>query len=325
MGDSSPPKQSTSDDTELTEYTEPPVDPQLGNRPPSPVTELAAGPAFESRVRTIIREHAGTHSQDSSPSSGGTFHDTLEVTDGGRWRDATELVNVGTAPPLLSKDESFRLFDIFVSWMGTHQHFLDPRSFADSIDLLYQSEGTRQTRMQTMWFNQYLLVMAVGMLIGCPNENSDNPPGNTYFAEAMRRLPPIHELGSHGTIAVEILCLASLYLQWCDRKHDAYLYIGSAVRLALALGCALPFDEQQGVSSERCHRTRVWWTAYVHDRRLSAALGLPTGADEQQIRADLPKPARGFENPLPLIINVKIARATSEIMGCKSPGTQNRS
>lgn len=204
--------------------TDIPEDPKF-DRPPSPVTELAAGPAFESRVRTIIREHAGTHSQDTSPSSIGTFHDTIESTDGGRWRDATELVNVGTAPPLLSKDESFRLFDIFVSWMGNHQHFLDPRSFADSIDLLYQSEGTRQTRMQTMWFNQYLLVMAVGMLIGCPNENSDNPPGNTYFAEAMRRLPPIHELGSHGTIAVEILCLASLYLQWCDRRHDAYLYV----------------------------------------------------------------------------------------------------
>lgn len=228
MDDSSPQKQSTHEDTEVTDITDIPEDPKF-QRPASPVTELAAGPAFESRVRTIIREHAGTHSQDTSPSSCGTFHDSIENTDGGRWRDAAELVNVGTAPPLLSKDESFRLFDIFVSWMGTHQHFLDPRSFADSIDLLYQSEGTRQTRMQTMWFNQYLLVMAVGMLIGCPNENSDNPPGNTYFAEAMRRLPPIHELGSHGTIAVEILCLASLYLQWCERRHDAYLYVSDCL------------------------------------------------------------------------------------------------
>lgn len=79
--------------------------------------------------------------------------------------------------------------------------------------------------MQTMWFNEYLLVMAMSMIISCPIADSDNPPGSTFFAEAMRRLPAMHELGSHGIISVEILCLASTYLQWCDRKHDAYLYV----------------------------------------------------------------------------------------------------
>lgn len=38
------------------------------------------------------------------------------------------------------------------------------------------------------------------------------------------------------------------------------------------------------------------------------------GVDERQIRADLPKPAAGFQPPLPLIINIQIARATGEIM-----------
>lgn len=51
--------------------------------------------------------------------------------------------------------------------------------------------------------------------------------------------------------------------------------------------------------------------------RASAALGLPYGADERQIRADLPKPAPGFDDPKPLIINVQIAREIGEIMSCK--------
>jgi hypothetical protein len=41
------------------------------------------------------------------------------------------------------------------------------------------------------------------------------------------------------------------------------------------------------------------------------------GADERQLRTNLPKPAVGFQPPLPLIINIQIARATGEIMTCK--------
>lgn len=59
----------------------------------------------------------------------------------------------------------------------------------------------------------------------------------------------------------------------------------------------------------RCFGTN---TDFYH-RRLSAGLGLPMGADERQLRTDLPKPAVGFQPPLPLIVNIQIARATGEI------------
>ncbi|KAH8729903.1 hypothetical protein BGZ61DRAFT_346209, partial [Ilyonectria robusta] len=253
-------------------------------QPFSPLTDLASGPAFESRVRSILLDHT-TNTRDSGVSPGSLtfisagFHDTSP----NGWRNSLELVKGVSAPPLLSKQESYRLFDVFISLMGINQHFIDPRNFSDSMILLYQSDATRERQKQTIWFTEYLLVMSMGMLIGSPSNGSGNPPGNAYFAEALRRLPPLHQLGSQGIIAVEILCLASLYLQWCDRKHDAYVYIGTAVRLAIGLGCSIPYDEQQGLPSEICHRSRVWWTAYMLDRRLSAALGLPTGADDRQL------------------------------------------
>ncbi|KAH6981645.1 hypothetical protein BKA56DRAFT_719715, partial [Ilyonectria sp. MPI-CAGE-AT-0026] len=281
----------------------------------SPLTDLASGPAFESRVRSILLDHT-TNTRDSGVSPGSLtfisagFHDTSP----NGWRNSLELVKGVSAPPLLSKQESYRLFDVFISLMGINQHFIDPRNFSDSMILLYQSDATRERQKQTIWFTEYLLVMSMGMLIGSPSNGSGNPPGNAYFAEALGRLPPLHQLGSQGIIAVEILCLASLYLQWCDRKHDAYVYIGTAVRLAIGLGCSIPYDEQQGLPSEICHRSRVWWTAYMLDRRLSAALGLPTGADDRQLRADLPRPSAGFQPPMPLIINIQIARITGEIM-----------
>ncbi|RSL94845.1 hypothetical protein CEP52_012423 [Fusarium oligoseptatum] len=289
---------------------------QLDELPLSPVaTELAPGPAFESRVRSILRDHVDNNSLNlqTSPESSAFVSSAIEEEPHDHWRNALTLVDGIPSPTLLSKQESRRLFERFSSLMGINQHFLDPRTFSDSMDLLYQNETSRIRQMQTMWYTEYLLVMAMGMLIGSPSEGSANPPGNSFFAEAIHRLPPMHKLGSHGILSVEILCLASLYLQWCDRKYDAYLYIGSAVRLAIALGCSLPHDEQQGLSSEVTHRVRVWWTAYMLDRRLSAGLGLPTGTDDRQLRSEMPRSAAGFQNPLPMIINIKIAQVTGKI------------
>jgi hypothetical protein len=49
-------------------------------------------------------------------------------------------------------------------------------------------------------------------------------------------------------------------------------------------------------------------------RRLSSGLGLAAGADERQLRTELPRHAVGFQSPIALTINVRIARVTDEIM-----------
>jgi proline utilization trans-activator len=94
---------------------------------------------------------------------------------------------------------------------------------------------------------------------------------------------------------------------------------GTAVRLALALGCSLKPSEQQCLPSERAHRTRVWWTAYMLDRRLSANLGLPPAVDSRQISLELPTTAPGFRSSQALNVNVRLAHAAGEIMGCMYP------
>ncbi|KAL5608671.1 hypothetical protein FOVSG1_003352 [Fusarium oxysporum f. sp. vasinfectum] len=280
----------------------------------SPVLTVVSGPAFECSVRTMVRDHVDNQNSHSSPA-------TSIITSSGngppkqsQWNTAATLVHGSPTPELISQGQSRQLFETFLSLMGVNQHFVDPRAFSDSLDLLYHDEATRLRQMQTLWYTQYLLVMAVGMLIGSPSESPASPPGTSFFAEAIKNIPPTYELGSHGVLAVETLCLAGLYLQWCDRKHDAYVYVGSALRLAMALGCQLPHDEQQGLRSEVNHRVRVWWTAYMLDRRLSTGLGFPPGVDGRQLRAELPHPFSGYQHPLPMIINIRIAQTTDEIM-----------
>lgn len=67
-------------------------------------------------------------------------------------------------------------------------------------------------------------MMAMAKLMDVESPAS-HPPGSALFTEALSRLPPLHHLGSEGIISVEILTLIATYLQWCDRKHDAYLHV----------------------------------------------------------------------------------------------------
>ncbi|KAF2716168.1 hypothetical protein K431DRAFT_279514 [Polychaeton citri CBS 116435] len=209
--------------------------------------------------------------------------------------------------------ESKRLLELFSTHMSVSQHFLDHRAFDDSLTLLFRPRASNIRGRNSIWFAEYLLVMAIGKLID-ERSDGDQPPGASFFAEAVRRLPPHYQLGAAGVTAVEVLALIATYLQWIDKKHDAYLYVGMGVRLALALGYSQPCDEMQCLPSEAAHRVRLFWTLYMLDRRLASSLGLPVGVNNQQIKVGLPKPSTGFPSPTPLCINIRIAHTTGEIM-----------
>ncbi|OQE29255.1 hypothetical protein PENFLA_c004G04429 [Penicillium flavigenum] len=275
----------------------------------SPATDLTSGPAFESQVRSLLdRSHSSDRSFHGSTSNFQYRADRLP-----QWTSVKELVDNVAGVAFPSLEESQHLLDQFLFYLGVSQHFFDPRSFSDDLTLLFQSPETRQQQINSPWFTEYLLVMAMAKLMDVKHPTSQTP-GTDLFAEALKRLPPLHHMGGEGVVAVEILTLIATYLQWCDRKHDAYLYIGLALRLAIALGCNLREIDQRCLPSQSAHRLRLWWTVYMLDRRLSSGLGLAAGADERQLRTELPGNAMGFQSPVALSINVRIARVTDDIM-----------
>ncbi|KAF6828981.1 fungal specific transcription factor [Colletotrichum plurivorum] len=275
--------------------------------------ERAPGPRFEQRVRNLFHENAG-NSPEQDAAEGNEHDTTRDAPFTPEWGSTEELIKGIPSQTLPNETESNRLLGLFITYMGGNQHFIDQRTFIDNLTLLFQNQATRAKQLESPWFTQYMLVMAMGKLMEADRRVYRGPPGAFYFAEAMKRFPPMHSISEYGICAVEILCLATTYLQWCDRRNDAYFFIGTAVRLALTMGCNLPYAEQQCLPSERTHRTRVWWTAYMLDQRISAGLGLPASVDDRQITFDLPGPSPGFESPEALNINVRIARATGEIM-----------
>ncbi|KAJ5164184.1 uncharacterized protein N7500_006014 [Penicillium coprophilum] len=275
----------------------------------SPATDLTSGPAFESQVRSLLdRSHSSDYNFHESTSNFQYQIDRLP-----QWKSVKELVGNVAGVSFPSLEESQHLLDQFLFYLGVSQHFFDPRSFSDDLMLLFQTPETRQRQISSPWFTEYLLVMAMAKLMDVKHPTSQTP-GADLFAEALKRLPPMHHMGGEGVVAVEILTLIATYLQWCDRKHDAYLYIGLALRLAIALGCNLREIDQRCLPSQSAHRLRLWWTVYMLDRRLSSGLGLAAGADERQLQTELPRNAMGFQSPIALAINVRIARVTDDIM-----------
>ncbi|CAG7930552.1 unnamed protein product [Penicillium olsonii] len=271
-------------------------------------TDLTSGPAFESQVRSLLHR---SHPNDVLYTSDPISHDRPDQTP--QWTSVRELVNENLDVTFPSFDESQHLLELFLFYLGVSQHFFDPRSFSDELMMLFQSTESRKKQMRSPWFTEYLLVMAMAKLINVRHPTSQ-PPGSDLFAEALKRLPPLHQMGGESVIMVEILTLITTYLQWSDHKHDAYLYIGVALRLAIALGCNLRETEQNCLPSQSAHRIRLWWTVYMLDRRLSSGLGLAAGADERQLCIELPRQAAGFQSPVALAINVRIARVTDDIM-----------
>jgi hypothetical protein len=67
------------------------------------------------------------------------------------------------------------------------------------------------------------------------------------------------------------------------------------------------------------HTEPLFWLTSKYSR-LSTGLGLPPGVDGRQLRAELPRPFSGYQHPLPMIINLRIAQMTGEIMTCEFVG-----
>ncbi|KAJ0334066.1 hypothetical protein COL5a_000107 [Colletotrichum fioriniae] len=189
--------------------------------------ERAPGPLFEQRLRSLFHENNGK--DPDSPEKDAPEHleneDPRDLPFTPEWTSTNELIKGIPHQAFPKEAESNRLLNLFNSYMGVTQHFLDQRTFTDNMTLLFNSQASRARQTDTPWFTLYLLVMAMGKLMEEDPREVRGPPGAFWFAEAMRRLPPLHSISEYGIVGLEILCLATTYLQWNDRKNDAYFFV----------------------------------------------------------------------------------------------------
>ncbi|CZR51330.1 related to transcription factor, SIN3 binding [Phialocephala subalpina] len=99
----------------------------------------------------------------------------------------------------------------------------------------------------------------------------------------------MHSLISATTlINVQAILLLQLYQHNCTERNSAFMLLGCASRMAMALGM-----HREGTSGgfddmEREVRKRVWWTAYMFEQNQCAILGRPCAIDDSEVNVSYP-------------------------------------
>ncbi|OAL48473.1 hypothetical protein IQ07DRAFT_543394 [Pyrenochaeta sp. DS3sAY3a] len=212
-----------------------------------------------------------------------------------------------------SEEEAHELLASVLTSIGGLQHLIDPRSVSDKLSTFYEAD-LKESILDDLSHVEILMVFALGGLLQGKLKEGSSFPGAEYFLEAVDRLPSLCTLRKAGTLAVEIIGLFAFFLQCSDRKDDAYVYAGVALRLAISNGLARGLNTQPMKRSEKTHRIRLWWTIYMQERRLAAATGNPVGILDGNISTMLPSESPGFPPVAALNVNIKLARLTGQII-----------
>lgn len=99
----------------------------------------------------------------------------------------------------------------------------------------------------------------------------------------------MHQLVSSTTlINVQALLLLQLYQHNCTERNSAFMLLGCASRMAMALGMHREGTFGGFDRLEREVRKRVWWTAYAFEQYQCAILGRPCAIDDAEVNITFP-------------------------------------
>ncbi|KAF4970762.1 hypothetical protein FSARC_2275 [Fusarium sarcochroum] len=216
-------------------------------------------------------------------------------------------------PKLPPRHEAQRLLDTALFYIGQSQHHIDAREFSDKLWAFYQNRDD-PAQLESLWVLEMILMIAIGTLFDANPEGNDDFSGVVLFEYAHRNVPTLSDLRFNGKLGIEIFALFAIYLGNMNRKEEAYLYISTAMRLAISQKYHRVCGTRHLMQSEKVHMNRLWWTIYMQERRLAAATGNPPSIGDEAINIPLPDDSPGFPPVGPMCTNIRIARATGRIL-----------
>lgn len=135
------------------------------------------------------------------------------------------------------------LFNTVKFHIGQIYHLLDESAFIAELECFYLNDdpvgvpgGSR------LWFVQFLLIIALGKGLLSQAKNQSDPPGARFFTRAMSLMPDHGEMWKSSLMAIDVLCLAALYLYSIDHRESANVYVSIGfARMSGELGLTSDF------------------------------------------------------------------------------------
>ncbi|KAL6923302.1 hypothetical protein FSST1_000576 [Fusarium sambucinum] len=270
-------------------------------------SSLSSSHTFGSRVQDLLGSSRAELEQSGKPWISPEANQVHEIISH-PWR-----LSSNDFPKLPPRHEAQRLLDTALFYIGQSQHHIDAREFSDKMWAFYQNRDD-PAQLESLWVLEMILMIAIGTLFDADPEGNDEFSGVVLFEYAHRNVPTLSDLRFKGKIGIEIFALFAIYLGNMNRKEEAYLYISTAMRLAISQKYHRVCGTRHLMQSERVHMNRLWWTIYMQERRLAAATGNPPSIGDEAINIPLPTDSPGFPPVGPMCTNIKIARATGRIL-----------
>ncbi|KAH8599112.1 fungal-specific transcription factor domain-containing protein [Bisporella sp. PMI_857] len=186
------------------------------------------------------------------------------------------------------------------------------------LDQIYRDSSFAPTSFTSKLF----ALFAVGEVYSCNAKDwsGGEVPGLAYFRYASRILQVLPERPDLDVI--ETLVLFSFYSHNLNRRHSAYSWIGSALRLAVSVGLHHNLPSTVQISPfARQHRICLWWTIYTCDKMWGSKLSHPLEIQEMDMSVDQPYISALDENeraqlpePAYMIASIQLAKITGSII-----------
>ncbi|KAJ5698108.1 hypothetical protein N7462_000113 [Penicillium macrosclerotiorum] len=196
-------------------------------------------------------------------------------------------------------------------------HLVLRKSTLEELDEAYRTEGFDDPVMTCKFFSLF----ALGEVYSARSNSTLDcgVPGAAYYVNAMTLIPILPERPS--LTHIESILLLSLYSYFLNRRHSAFLLVGSAMRLGLTLGLNYDIPECQCPNPvDRQHRIRLWWAIYVFDRMYGSKAGWPIQIADDDINVEMPSDVPGdihdeqFSDTKFLTASIQLAQITGQVI-----------
>jgi proline utilization trans-activator len=256
-----------------------------------------AGSNWSKALEPIVKEESEDSSEDSADMR---MSDPMRPARAHRPRapslfpgsvDTTALNSRLKKITVLSLLPNKEVTDTFISAYFEHVH----------PNYLLFHRPTFQSRYEAMWLQPHILMRDVEpgwictifmMLVFGAQALEDRDTRQSaqiqrhYLDLVQARM---HQLISATTlINVQALLLLQLYQHNCTERNSAFMLLGCASRMAMALGMHREGTSGGFDAMEREVRKRVWWTAYTFEQLQCAILGRPCAIDDMEVNVTFP-------------------------------------
>ncbi|KAL4932592.1 Zn(II)2Cys6 transcription factor [Aspergillus undulatus] len=122
----------------------------------------------------------------------------------------------------------------------------------------------------------------------------DGDPGRIFYNQAKQLIPDLIDLPTLRSVQAPYVL--GVYLLPASAIDSAYVYLGLAIRKALAMNLHLNGDDRDLSPRDIEIRRRLWWAIYSLDRSSTAKLGRPRSVHPNIITVSLPRRLPELDN-----------------------------